>query len=651
MKRLLATLGAAAFLAAPAFTTLAFAAPTSHDDALDIGALLDTADAAFDLDQQDAVVLERTDTVRWLADGRRELAVHEIVWIRTEHGIDLYADLRVPFDAARCDFEVDALRTWRDEQWWTATETAIVETLPRGLTSADDYVDAREMMLLHDGVEIPCIMETAYRIVDKEPFRTNVDGVHLLARRDPAVRSRFVLAVPSDAELGVSPAHSESGPAFGDDAELGLETFTWTLADLPERGRPFTSDPGAAEPHVAWSTWPNWSDLADHVTATFDDALVLDDALRDSVAAIVEDAPMPLARAHRIAEFVERATRAIAHQPEGWLGAPRPADRVYATAYGNRLDRAVLAAALFREAGLAATPVWRSSPGASVATPVASLARFTGPHVAVSGAGAGLVFDASRATLGDAASFFRGRQVWDPTRDALPRLRERAAGPGRADVQLRVARDAETGEWTGSGLYSGTGALNPYGEMAGLGNETAARLKSIVSGVIADAKVPSHNPAAFDPQRVLLAFDLTAPVADDDAFDRIPLILGEPAGGLFAALPSDVHLHEATRATPVSLSGILEQTIRVVLDVKGLDVVRAPEARELENDAGTFRLTVERRQEEDAMEGEERDELVVTRWLSLSQATYAASDWPALRALLLADRHERGRTILLRPEK
>ena len=56
---------------------------------------------------------------------------------------------------------------------------------------------------------------------------------------------------------------------------------------------------------------------------------------------------------------------------------------------------------------------------------------------------------------------------------------------GHVDLQLHVSRDTETDEWKGSGLYSGTGSLSPFGEIAGLGDESTSHLKRVVSGTIA----------------------------------------------------------------------------------------------------------------------------------------------------------------------
>ena len=95
----------------------------------------------------------------------------------------------IPWNTETCTLEVDVLRTWRDGRWWPdpsrISDTAVVHTLPHALDHADDYTVMRETMLLHDGVELPCIMETAYTITEK--CVPGADGVFVFPSIDPAV--------------------------------------------------------------------------------------------------------------------------------------------------------------------------------------------------------------------------------------------------------------------------------------------------------------------------------------------------------------------------------------------------------------------------------------------------------------------------------
>ncbi|MFH1689407.1 MAG: DUF3858 domain-containing protein, partial [Candidatus Eisenbacteria bacterium] len=92
------------------------------------------------------------------------------------------------------------------------------------------------------------------------------------------------------------------------------------------------------------------------------------------------------------------------------------------------------------------------------------------------------------------------------------------------------------------------------------------------------------------------------------------------------------------RESPVLLASPLTQTVTFRLDPGDLEVVRAPEPVSFANAVGSFELTVD----------EEKDgSVTLVRRLSLSRARVEAADWPELRALLLAETHERNGTLLL----
>jgi hypothetical protein len=142
----------------------------------DLDRLWAEAQAHYDLEAVDAVLLLESLHVTVAASGDRTTRIHRVVWIGSEVGVDDYADLRVPYNSGNSTLKVTALQTWRDGRWWPAkpaiSPTAVVETLPFAMARADDYTSMRETMLLHDGVEIPCIMETAYEIAQKGTVAT-----------------------------------------------------------------------------------------------------------------------------------------------------------------------------------------------------------------------------------------------------------------------------------------------------------------------------------------------------------------------------------------------------------------------------------------------------------------------------------------------
>ena len=181
--------------------TTAAAAPLGVSSGRDLDALLARARALPDFAQHDAVLLCDARATTVTAGGDLATRTHQVVWIATRSGLQAYADQRVPWRAGASSLAVLKLRTWRDGGWWPdappISPTAVVETLPYAVEHAADYADLRETMLLHDGVELPCLLETEYEIVEPGGAQAGADGLWIFARRDPALLSELSLCVPT----------------------------------------------------------------------------------------------------------------------------------------------------------------------------------------------------------------------------------------------------------------------------------------------------------------------------------------------------------------------------------------------------------------------------------------------------------------------
>ena len=621
----------------------ALAAPTSAVGNMDIGALMARAEETLDLGSTDVVLLFDGRTVQIASDGAVETTFHQIVWISTELGIEEYADLRVPRNTTNAVFEVKALRTWMDGQWWphesNLNPTAIVETVPYGVANADDYTTMRETMLLHDGLELPCIMETVYTITRSFPDGVGADGLWVFHRDDPAIRISYEVLVPSDVPLSFAVGNGAPEPVVTRDE--GLARYAWEMSEQPRLGVPHVADATAHAPYACWSTWRDWSTLGSALMASIDAAAELTDALRDTVLALTEHEPYFPARVEAVAGFVAESVRHIGYDESHWAFEPRPAARVYETAYGNRLDRTVLATALLREIGgvSSVVPIFRSAPTIETDLDVPGLARFGRMELLVSGEGVDGIYDPAASTFtAGLPDEFSARTVWSAAGNA-PHIS--SVGSGAVESAFRCAVTLEQdddGAWTGVGRASGTGALSFSRSIAGVGDETERFCDHVVSDVIDGAEVTGHNVAVLNPDRTVVGFTLEWDPGDQDEQERNVLTFGSPAAGLEARLPSNVHLYEGERTSPVLLVAPLEETLSLRIKLPEDDVALAPAAVDIENGVGRFIQTVER----------DGDWLVVTRDLRISQTAIHPEWWSDLRALLLAGESAQVSTVLYR---
>jgi len=163
-------------------------------------------------------------------------------------------------------------------------------------------------------------------------------------------------------------------------------------------------------------------------------------------------------------------------------------------------------------------------------------------------------------------------------------------------------------------------------------------LGSVITGILDGAKVTAFNPSRFSRLGVEMGLEVELKKPESDDLGRLQLVIGEPSGGVFDQLPDNIRLYHKERSSPVRIASLMKQRVQLRLDLNGLDVVYYPFDQIIENDAGCFSITV----------GKAEDRITITRELELTRSIYQPEEWPALRALLLADRHERNQTLLVK---
>ncbi|MBN2565990.1 MAG: DUF3857 domain-containing protein [Candidatus Eisenbacteria bacterium] len=659
-----------ALLATPTPAPAAAAARTGPIAALgghDIGSLMRAAESRYDLSLMDAVILLDDETVAIGKDGDLRTTVHTIVWFSTELGLDTYADVRVPYNTETSTLEVHALRTWRDGRWWPdaskLSPTAMVETTPHSIQSADDYTTMRETVLLHDGVELPCIVETAYTIVERGGAVPGVDGRWMIRRMDPAVLTRLTITSPSDMELSYSLGNGAPAPTINESLK-GVHACTWEVELSDRLPRPLTEEPSAYAPYVVWSTWQSWDSLGGSLSSSIDRAAVLTAALADSVASMISDLPFDLPRAEAVVAFVARNTRPVSYDDSFWRLRPRQAGRTWETAYGHRLDRAVLATALLRAAGCSVKPVFMSADRSAVDPSVPALAWFGGLTLRVEAEGLLATFDPASGRLSQGEAEYSGRTLWLAQNGERPRV---ITGDDSEQSLYAIAVALEPdgeGGWAGSGLIRTSGALSVFRRIVGLEGEADSFVKSVTASVLAGATVEQHGVSELFDGRAAVGFSLEIEAPEPDDIGRTSLVVGDPDGGMLAAMPGDVHVYSEHRDSPVLLPGPLSQTVIISIDPGEMEEVLVPEPTSLGNEVGSFSLSVERRNNGSLVltrsltigtptEGADAERADAERSREEGQVRYhglmiSAAQWPMLRQLLLEESDPRHRTILLK---
>ena len=170
--------------------------------------------------------------------------------------------------------------------------------------------------------------------------------------------------------------------------------------------------------------------------------------------------------------------------------------------------------------------------------------------------------------------------------------------------------------------------------MSGAGSEALGALGASCGSLLNGIEITTFAPEAFTPEKVALEFEAELEASHRDDRGRLVLEVAPFA----EALPGD--LHEEHRQSAVRLPSVLDYRLELRLDFGELDVVRLPEARVVENEAGRFEIAFERHVKTEGV--------YLVRTLTLKQTSYPAEMWPQLRALLLANTDRSGRTLLFK---
>ena len=623
-----------------------FGAPVRAQESItgqdDIARLISTAGTEFDPEKYDAVFLLDEATYQWTADRRLITTVHRIIRVGSEIGVEVYADHRIPYDNENCTFKVNTLRTWRDNQSWETGETGIVETLPGNLRSAYAYTNMREMMLLHDGVEVPCILEVSYTIEDKRPFRNGIDGMWLFAKEQPTVKSRLSLVVPQGMTQFYysSPGVPEPEVIVSDDE--ANETYIWSLGPLPMRPVPEADAPARYTPHVIWSTWQTWATLGKYIGENIKAAGFLDSTMISILDSLLRDSRTGPEKANLIADFIDKRTSFIDYPEKYWLASPRSAIDVYNSAYGHRLDRAVLAEALYTKAGFSAVPVFISNEFGTIDSDIPSLARLGKMGIWVSGPDIEAYYDPEESSLQRGLSQITGRTIWSPGVDEQPGIRIGGTSEySNMEIIIDLTIDSASDTISGHGFLFTDNCLNVFDRMEGLSGEAREFLNEAMGGVIDGIEISDYSFDRFDIFNVTAGFEFDMKKPEKDDYDRLPFKTGNPVGGIYDHLPENISLYDAGHLSPISLQCLMRCAVELRIALKGMQAVYIPSDMKMENKAGGVAVTVKR----------DDDRIDIRRELYISRVEFEPALWPDLRNLLLLDSNERNRTVLLKAEE
>jgi len=582
---------------------------------------------------EDGIVLYEEVALTLHADGTVERYTRHIRKYFTAHEIGSYADPRIPFDSATQSLEILNWRTvMRSGTVVEKKDRSFNPVTPDELGRAPDYTSVLEMVSTHLGMEEDAVVEREYVIRDKMPGDGVLSGVEFLRSRLPVLEKVVRITIPDHTTLRYKVLGGTAEHRKGETG--GSTTHVWRVEDQP--GIPPEAIRGMERdglPHLVYSTLTGWNDLAETWSGRIAECAVPTDALGEEVDRVVRKTGDLPERVRAIHQAVCDEVRSVDYA-FGLLGTKcRPAEVVYETGYGHRLDKAVLLLACLREAGVEAEPVLVSN-AYRFAEDVPAVEQVPEVWVVAWGGGGAIWMDPLHPLSARSLKNLEGRSFLrlssDGGLDAVPRRSPDENGCF-ARVVVTLGPD---GALEGDARVRLTGLLSPFYEMSGTGDDAQDFAEALVSGLFGGVDVENYNLRELTEERVVLGFRFRKE-AEEETPD--PLILDLPG---FAGLPEFAGFQAIKTERPVALSLVGAFVAEICVDVDlwgGAEVRRLPESFSGEAPFGTY--AVRCREDGRTIQFEKR--------MEIRRSRIEPGEYPVFREWILRDRNPARATLVV----
>ncbi|MBN2345849.1 MAG: DUF3857 domain-containing protein [Candidatus Aminicenantes bacterium] len=354
--------------------------------------------------------------------------------------------------------------TMADGRKVATPENAFNEVLPFAAHGFADFSGLREMVVTHTGLERGAVVELHYRLHTKAGFLPAFSAREGLSRDFPIERYLLTVTAPGSCELKYALFNLDALVSVTPHAG-GDTSYVVSLQNL----KPAVHEPLAqpqAEPFVIFSAASGWGQ-----------AMALEGDSSPLPPAWIERIEKLKARHPARSDLVSALQRSVAVEvqncelgPEATGWQPRPLERVAASNYGTRLEKALLLQALLQKAGIDAdvlavagdaceTQIPLPLPGGDFWLKVPAEAAYLDPWH-------------EQQELFPYA--YHGRNAWNLERQEMEKLPETHWENNGIDVSGTVKLDA--GAASGDLIVVARGSFNRYEEAAADGGKFVAGL-------------------------------------------------------------------------------------------------------------------------------------------------------------------------------
>jgi hypothetical protein len=604
---------------------------TSVCTAQDLQTFAAEAPSARDYTDEDAVILH--ETIEWTLheDGRVDHYTRHIRKYFTAYEVDGHSDPRIPFDQDTQALEILSWRTvMASGQLVEKKDRSFNQVTPDAVRLTPDYTSAQEMVSTQLGMEPGAVVEREYVIKDLNDRGEGLSGIEFFQTRLPIMEKVVKITVPLGVDLRFQ-AMAGAPRSRRDERETSA-TYTWRIENMPAVApRSVRGIEEECLPHVVFSSIQSWDALAEDWNGRIEDCTQITDRLRADLEEIIRDAQDDADEVRLIHEALCDRVRGVDYVFPLVGSQCRPAEVVYETAYGHRLDRAVLLLAWLREAGIEAEPVLVAS-SSSFSDQVPAIEQTPEVWVVAWTDHQPIWMDPLRSLESASYKDLGGRTfVRIASGGGLDAVPDRGVEENTSRVKV-TGRIHDDGSISGEARIKLSGLLSPYYEVSGIADESKDFVDGLAAHLFDGVDVETYNFRELTDDVVALGFKFKKD-AGDNPLSRIVL----PETGYNPDVPG-MEPVATDREKPLILDGVFSATVDVDLELwDGAEIQRLPDAVNLEAPFGFYKVSC----------GQEKNTIRYKKRVEINRRRIEPEEYPRLREILLRDRNEVHRTVVL----
>ena len=526
-----------------------------------------------DFPNDDAVVLRHVQ--RWTLESDGGVVYEEHRWVKlfSDRAWRRYSDPRVDFLEGSEEVELfTAVAHLPDGTVVDLPEYSTILVSPDGVFKWPVLSDWRQMVYIFSGVQNEAVLEFHYQRTSKPGVRRWLEADLRIGDIDPVVERVVEVSLPEGQELRFDLDRADRYTALhahikfvwsAEEEQLDprATTYRWEMTNVPSDADEPNSPPWRQRcGRLRFTNCPSAREWVSDLTGVVESSAEQTERIRKFAEEAAKDEVDEANKVRAIAKKLGDSFNFV-NDWRGWAGRRvRPADEVFGTCYGSRLESAGLALAALRSIGIEArvrVAVDGNTFDEKVPTDGDLVALVVEPSVY----GGPIWWEPSSGIINPngawrdrALLYFESEKLQKLAAFASPRSQ-----PDTARVRGQLVLDDKAEKLTGSLNLELTGLfINP--EELRTDEQKRSRITSVVGGVIPDLKVTGFSVSHLSRDRFVAQASVESKEPPAEVYDRRLVVLAAETPVLTQAhLP----LHRSARRTPIRLAAPMLEDVRL----------------------------------------------------------------------------------------